>query len=278
MLSITLPAPAKLNRFLHLVGQRADGYHELQTIFQFVDLCDELHFTLRKDSKITLNCNDHSISIDSNLVLQAANLLQRSNKHGSGIDIVLNKRIPHSAGLGGGSSDAATTLLALNKLWKLNLNTEQLCKLGLQVGADVPIFIQGKSAWAEGIGEKITPLELPPAWFVILVPNVKVPTVEIFYDKKLTRDTTRCTISPSLIDTGHNDCETVVRKRYPEVGKAIDWLDQFATTRMSGTGGAVFAPFTELSDAMDVIQQVPDDIKGFVVRGLNTSPVIRLLA
>tara|TARA_R110000868_G_scaffold380784_1_gene646936 strand:- start:107328 stop:108188 length:861 start_codon:yes stop_codon:yes gene_type:complete len=277
MESITLPAPAKLNRFLHIIGQRSDGYHLLQTIFQFIDFSDQLTFTLRKDHEITVNTDVTEIANKNNLVVRAAQLLQQSDAERMGVDIIIDKKIPIGGGLGGGSSDAATTLLALNKLWDLNLSIDQLCEIGLQIGADVPVFVRGKTAWADGVGELLTTMELPETWFTVIVPPVHIATAEIFCDNKLTRDTAICTISPSLVETGHNDCERIVRKRYPEVGKALDWLSKHAQARMTGTGGCIFANFDDMATALDVVEQLPKEFSGFVAKGVNESPVLAQL-
>lgn len=277
MEKLTLPAPAKLNLFLHINAQHANGYHELQTIFQFIDYCDELSFTPRSDREIHLHAKIAGVSTHNNLISRAARLMQQHDKKRRGIDIHLKKIIPLGAGLGGGSSNAATTILALNHLWDLRLTLSQLIKLGLQLGADIPVFLQGQACWAENLGEQITPLQLPTPWFVVVVPPVNISTAEIFCDSKLTRDTPKTDISLSLLETGENDCQPIVMRRYPEVAQALNWLNQFSTAQMTGTGGAVFARFESEAQANEIIEQLPSTFKGFVTQGLNTSPLLTAL-
>lgn len=267
-------APAKLNLFLHIVGRRSDGYHLLQTVFQLLDYCDELTFTLRDDNQIT--CNDlESVPAQNNLVIRAAKLLQQTSQ---GVDIKIQKRIPAGGGLGGGSSNAAATLLALNKLWQLHLSKTELCRLGLQLGADVPVFISGKSAWGEGIGEQLTPIELPERWYVVLIPAFSIPTKEIFTAAELTRDTSPITIRAFLTDDRllKNDCEKVVRQRYPDIASALDWLAQFAPSRLTGTGSCIFAAFEHKEQALTVEKQIKTPWKGFVAKGINESPLVKI--
>lgn len=273
MNTLTLPAPAKINRFLHIVGQREDGYHELQTIFQFIDLADELSFTLRNDRKIVMKTVLNGVSDRDNLVLRAAHALQEAVSRTQGVEISLTKNIPIGGGLGGGSSDAATTLVALNQLWQTKLSITQLIQIGARLGADVPIFIHGHSAWAEGIGDQLTDIILPETWLVLIAPPVKVSTAEIFFNKSLSRDTSRCKMSASLIDLGHNDCEPVVRQSYPEVAKALDWLNELAPARMTGSGGCIFAPVDSQQAALEIVQQAPENYQGFAVKALNISPL-----
>ncbi|MEX2334629.1 MAG: 4-(cytidine 5'-diphospho)-2-C-methyl-D-erythritol kinase, partial [Pseudohongiella sp.] len=233
---ITLPAPAKLNLFLHITGRRSDGYHTLQTLFQLLDYGDELRFSLRTDGQLRLTCNDTSLSNNDNLVLRAAGLLRQTLNIKTGADIHLIKRIPAGAGLGGGSSDAATALLALNQLWQGGLSRTRLAELGLQLGADVPVFVFGNSAWAEGIGEELEPVTLAEQFFVVLTPACHVTTGTIFSHQQLTRDSTAIKMCAFLAGQSRNDCETLVRKLYPAVDAALDWLSQFAPARMTGTG------------------------------------------
>lgn len=287
MQTLSLVTPAKLNRFLHIVGRRTDGYHELQTIFQLVDYCDTLHFNVRSDNKITLAVQKDPEAVvyqpslaanNHNLVLRAANLLQHSNVQRLGVDITLLKRIPLGGGMGGGSSDAAATLLALNKLWNLNLSIQELVYLGQQLGADVPCFIRGRSAWGEGIGEQLTTLDLPKRYFLVLVPPVQISTIEIFCDEQLTQTTPKCKIALSLLESGHNDCEAVVRRLHPEVGAALNWLRQFTAAHLTGTGCCSFAAFADKSTAQTIAQQVPSHWEHFITAGLNVSPVQQQLA
>lgn len=275
--TITLPAPGKLNLFLHVTGQREDGYHELQTIFQFIDRCDTLRLVTRDDHKIILHSKMHGVPTEENLCVRAAKEMQKHDRKRRGIDIYLEKHIPIGGGLGGGSSDAATTIMGLNTLWDLQLPPNQLLQLGVQLGADVPVFIQGKSCWAEGIGDIMTPLELPEPWYVVLVPPVTVPTAEIFFDNQLTRDTRKSKMSTSLVESGHNDCEAVVIRRYPEVGAAIEWLNQYGKARLTGSGGCVFAAFADEQNAAKIAETVAAPFKAFVTKGQNASPLLKAL-
>ena len=273
MKTLSLLAPAKLNLFLHITGQREDGYHNLQTIFQFLDYNDTLHFKLRNDGEIRVNSKIPHIAREDNLVFRAAKLIQQQTNKRQGVDIDLVKILPMGAGLGGGSSDAATTLVGLNHLWDLKLSTQDLLNLGKQLGADVPVFINGKACWAEGIGDIMTPMKLPEPWFLVLIPPVHVPTVEIFCDKELTKDTVKQTMSPSLLETGVNDCQAVAVRRYPDIGQALDWLNQFSKAKMTGTGACVFAAFESQEKAVEVLEQVQSPLKGFVAKGVNKSPL-----
>lgn len=274
MPDLILPAPAKINRFLHIVGQRPDGYHLLQTLFQFIDLNDVLEFTLHHSREVRLNSTIPGISAANNLVLRAAQALQAASSTGQGVDISLKKQIPIGAGLGGGSSDAATTLLALNQLWDLRLSTETLMSIGVKLGADVPIFIRGQSAWAEGIGEEFTDITLPEGWIVLVLPDAQINTAEIFFDKALSRNTAPCRMCASLIETGHNDCEPVVRQRYPQVAEALDWLNDFAPARLTGTGACIFAPVESQAAGAKIVEQLPKTCKAWVLRTLNRSPAL----
>jgi 4-diphosphocytidyl-2-C-methyl-D-erythritol kinase len=277
MKKLILPAPAKLNLFLHINSQRDDGLHELQTIFQLLSYGDSLSFTLRNDKAINLNSRIPGVSTENNLVMRAAKLMQQHDKKRRGVDIVLTKRLPLGSGLGGGSSDAATTLHALNDLWEIDMPISMLLKLGLQLGADVPVFVQGQSCWAEGVGELITPMTLPEPWFVVISPQVSISTAEIFFDKQLTRDTPKQTMSSSLIETGENNCQAVVLQRYPEVAEALNWLNRFGTAQMTGTGGCVFARFIDKDEAQAVLDELPKNYKGFIAQGLNQSPLLTSL-
>jgi 4-diphosphocytidyl-2-C-methyl-D-erythritol kinase len=266
------PAPAKLNLFLHVTGRRADGYHELQTIFQLIDLTDTLSFTVRPDGRLERPEGPRDVPPEADLTLRAARALKEATGTPLGATIHVHKRIPLGAGLGGGSSDAATTLLALNELWGCGLTLAELARLGLPLGADVPVFVQGSSAWAEGVGERLTPVELPERWYLIIYPGVGVSTREVFQSPELTRNSPLITIRAFFDSGGRNDCEPVVRARAPEVADALDWLARFAPARMTGTGACVFAVFGSAAEAERLAAQVPDRWMSFVARGLNTSP------
>ncbi len=268
------PAPAKLNLFLHITGRREDGYHELQTVFQFIDLCDQLRFELREDGVITRPEGANGVVVEDDLVTKAARLLQRQCDTPLGADIFVEKWIPMGGGLGGGSSDAATTLVALNQLWECGFSIDTLAALGLQLGADVPVFIHGVSAWAEGIGEIITPVEPDEPWYLVVSPEVAVSTVEIFQSKELTRNTPKAKIRGSLPDGGRNDCEPVVISRFPEVGRALRWLSRFGEARMTGSGSCLFVALENRAAAGAVLGQLPGEWKGFVVKGVNRSPLL----
>ena len=273
MTSRDWPAPAKINLFLHIVGHRADGYHLLQTAFQFLDFGDSLRFTPRADGAIRRLNPLPAVPEEQDLTVRAALLLQQAGGVSLGADIALEKRIPLGAGLGGGSSDAATTLVALNCLWGLNLTRDRLAELGLRLGADVPVFVFGHAAWAEGVGERLTPLDPPEPWYLVLVPPCHVSTGEIFAAPELTRNAAPLKIAAFLSGAGTNLCEPVVRRRYPEVGEALDWLGKYAPARMSGTGAAVFAAFQAEVEARAVQAQVPAPWRAWVARGMNVSPL-----
>lgn len=272
----TFPAPAKLNLFLHVIGRRQDGYHLLQTVFRFLDFSDQLSFRLRADGMIKLHNPITGVPEDKDLCVRAAKLLKHKTGTGQGVDIFLQKQIPMGGGLGGGSSDAATTLLALNQLWELHLNRDRLLELGLQLGADVPVFIFGQNAFAEGIGEKLSAIELPPAWYLVLVPSVQVSTAEVFASKELTRNTIPIKIPPFSVWHGHNDLELVVCRTYPEVARCLEWLKRLENTTitaMSGSGACVFAEFATGLAAQTAFEQIPGDMKGFVAKGLDCHPM-----
>lgn len=270
---LTLPAPAKLNLMLHITGRREDGYHNLQTLFQFLDHGDQLHFERLSSSKITINSNLSNVASEDNLIYRAARLLQQHSTCTSGARITLDKVLPMGAGLGGGSSDAATTLIALNQLWQLNLSLTELAELGLTLGADVPVFVRGHAAWAEGVGDQLTAVDLAEPWYLVLVPDCHVSTAEIFSHKQLTRNTSAITIATALKGGGRNDCEAVVSMLYPQVRQAISWLNRFAAAKMTGTGASVFAEFPTQHQAQQVLAQLPDTLQGFVARGENISPL-----
>ena len=271
------PAPAKLNLFLHITGRRDDGYHLLQTVFQFLDFGDELMFMPRQDGLIRRLSDVPGVPAEQDLVVRAARLLKQQAGPDAGVDIEINKRLPMGGGLGGGSSDAATTLVALNRIWSVGLSIEQLAALGLQLGADVPVFIHGQAAWAEGVGEVLIPVELPEVWFVVLIPPVNVSTAKVFSDPRLIRDCPAITIRDFLSGQGGNVCEPLVREGWPEVDAAIRDLSEFAETRMTGTGACVFAAFEEESKAQLAWQRLSEKWSGFVARGNNTSALRQVL-
>ncbi|WP_198263682.1 4-(cytidine 5'-diphospho)-2-C-methyl-D-erythritol kinase [sulfur-oxidizing endosymbiont of Gigantopelta aegis] len=266
-------APAKINRFLHITGQREDGYHELQTVFQFLDHCDELSFTIRSDNKILHQNPLAGVKPEDDLTVRAAKLLQHDASATQGVEISINKRLPMGGGLGGGSSDAATTLVALNELWQLNRSTDELAKLGVQLGADVPIFVHGYAAWAEGVGERLSEIELDEPWFVVVVPSVSVSTAAIFSHPDLPRHCALITQNEFLSGKGTNVCELIVREKYPQVEQAIQFLAQFSPARMTGTGACVFAALDSEQKAKKILGQIPAKMTGFIARGKNKSPL-----
>ncbi|OOZ37776.1 4-(cytidine 5'-diphospho)-2-C-methyl-D-erythritol kinase [Solemya velesiana gill symbiont] len=268
------PAPAKLNLLLRVVGRRQDGYHLLQTVFQFLDFGDRLRFRLRDDGQVRRLVELAGVPEARDLVVRAARLLQEEAGITLGADIELDKRLPMGGGLGGGSSDAATTLVVLNKIWRAGLSTEHLAELGLTLGADVPVFVRGVSAWGEGVGEHLTPVELPEPWFLVLVPGCEVPTADIFGDPDLTRDSPRITIRDFLAGRVENDCIPVVCRRFPEVAEAMDWLAQ---PRLTGTGACVFAVFASEADALRVKEAAAGRYQAFVARGVNHSPLLKMV-
>jgi 4-diphosphocytidyl-2-C-methyl-D-erythritol kinase len=272
------PAPAKLNLFLHILGRRPDGYHELQTCFQFVDLCDEITIEVRADGQIRRTLDIPGLPERADLCLRAAHALKEATGSPLGADIGLLKRIPIGGGLGGGSSDAATCLVALNRLWGLHLSTDRLAALGLKLGADVPVFVRGRVAWAEGVGELLTPLYPPQAPvesnYLILKPNVFVSTAEVFQDPELTRNSAPITIHGFLASGGRNDCLGVVRRRYPEVAHALDWLSLFGSARLTGTGACIFLACETMDLGQEMMRKMPPEFEGFLARGLNDSPLL----
>src|SRR3989344_3420457 len=274
---LTLPAPAKLNLMLHITGRRADGYHELQTLFQFLDYGDELVLRPREDGQIRLLTELPGVDHDSNLIVRAARLLQRESGCALGADIQLTKRLPMGGGIGGGSSDAATTLVVLDHLWNTRLGEDRLAELGLNRGADVPVFVRGRAAFAEGVGERLQPVDLPEPWFLVIAPQVSVSTAEIFADPELTRNTPAITVRSLLAGGGHNDCQPVVEKRYPEVRNALSLLNKFVQARMTGTGACVFGSFPNEGEADKVRRQLPATLPSFVARGRNVSMLHRSL-
>lgn len=274
---LILPAPAKLNLMLHILGRREDGYHELQTLFQFLDHGDELGFALREDGVIRLHTEIDGVPHDSNLIVRAARQLQAQSGTPLGADIWLDKRLPMGGGIGGGSSDAATTLLGLALLWQLDWNEDRLAALGLSLGADVPVFVRGRAAFAEGVGEKLTPVELPEPWFLVAVPQVLVSTAEVFSDPELTRDTPPIKVRSLLEGGGRNDCQPVVEKRYSAVRNALILLNKFVPARLTGTGACVFGSFPNRDDADKVARQLPATLPSFVAQGANVSMLHRTL-
>ena len=267
------PAPAKLNLFLHIVGRRPDGYHELQTLFQLIDLCDTVAITVREDGVIERPVGPPGVAPEDDLVVRAARALQRATGSPLGASLRVIKRIPLGGGLGGGSSDAATTLLALNQLWDCGLSLDELATLGLPLGADVPVFVRGSSAWAEGVGERIRSVELPDRWFVVIHPGVGVATRDVFQAPELTRNSPVITIRAFFESGGRNDCEGVVRAKYAEVADALDWLSRYGDARLTGTGSCIFAACASAIDAERIAARVPDRWTSFVARGINLSPV-----
>lgn len=281
-MTLTLPAPAKLNLFLHITGRREDGYHCLQTLFALLDHGDTI--TFEPADGLYLHCDNAEVPCDnSNLILKAALALRDHTGCTQGARLHLQKRLPMGGGVGGGSSDAATALLGLNQLWNLGLSLDVLAELGLQLGADVPVFVLGKSAWAEGVGEQITPVSLPDAHFLVIHPQIHVSTARIFGDRELTRDTPISKLPASLeavlTRDFHNDCEAVAKKHFPEIGKTLDWLRQHTgNSRMTGTGACCFARLTGPQQGQQLLQQLPQHWTGFVARNRNTSPLHEALA
>lgn len=274
---LILPAPAKLNLMLHILGRRPDGYHELQTLFQFLDHGDELGFSLREDGEIHLRTEVPGVPHDSNLIVRAARRLQQASDTRLGADIWLDKRLPMGGGIGGGSSDAATTLLGLDHLWRTHLGEERLAELGLALGADVPVFVRGRAAFAEGVGERLQPVTLEEPWFLVAVPQVFVSTAEVFTDPELTRNSAPINLRSLLEGGSRNDCQPVVEKRYPEVRNALMWLNKFTSARLTGTGACVFGSFPNRDDADKVARQLPATLPSFVAKGSNISMLHRRL-
>ncbi len=272
------PAPAKLNLMLRIVGRRPDGYHLLQTVFQFLDRGDWLWFEPRADGAITRDSEVAGVPADADLTVRAARLLQRATGVRQGATIRIAKHLPMGGGLGGGSSDAATTLVALNHLWRTGLTLAELAELGLTLGADVPVFVHGRAAWAEGVGEQLTPVDLDESWFVVLAPACHIATGAVFNDPDLTRNSPPITITDFMTGAGGNDCEAVVYRRYPEVAAAARWLAQYGQSRLTGTGACVFAAFPEASSAERMLAWLPSGWTGFAARGCNRSSLHEHLA
>jgi 4-diphosphocytidyl-2-C-methyl-D-erythritol kinase len=267
------PAPAKLNLLLRVVGRRADGNHLLQTVFRFIDAADEMRFRVRKDGALVQETPIAGVAPGEDLCMRAAVLLQQAAQCRLGAEIHLDKRIPMGGGLGGGSSDAATTLLALNRLWGLGLKRGELIALGRRLGADVPVFVFGENAFGEGVGDRLTAVSLPPRWYLVLTPPVHVSTAEVFRDPELTRDSEPIKMADFSVAFGHNDLQAVVCRRHPEVARHLDWLGRFGNAVMTGSGACVFAEFDDEDAARDVIGRLPPDMRGFVARGLDRHPL-----
>ncbi|MGB3597673.1 4-(cytidine 5'-diphospho)-2-C-methyl-D-erythritol kinase [Pseudomonas neustonica] len=275
--TLSLPAPAKLNLFLHITGRRADGYHNLQTLFQFVDYGDTLHFSCRDDGQINLHTELPGVAPEDNLIVKAAKRLQTATRTSLGADITLEKRLPMGGGIGGGSSDAATTLVGLNRLWESNLSDDQLAAIGIALGADVPVFVHGKAAWAEGVGEKLTPVELEEPWYLVVIPPYSVSTAEIFSDQRLTRDTSPITLAAFREVGGRNDCLPVVAARYPEIRNTLILLNNYCEAKMTGTGSCLFGAFPNEREADKVRARLPATLRSFVAKGCNVSPLHQLI-
>ena len=271
MSPVTLPSPAKLNLFLHITGRREDGYHNLQTVFQLLDYGDSLTFTPNNSGKITISPNLDGVIAKDNLIVRAAKLLQQKTNCTQGCDIQIDKKIPMGAGLGGGSSNAATTLVGLNTLWQCGLAPETLADMGRELGADVPVFVHGNSAFAEGIGEQLTPQEIPEQWYLVVTPNVHVSTAEIFSNPQLTRNTSPIKIRALSGEQYRNDCQAVVEKLYPAVKQALEWIKDYNSPLMTGTGASVFCSFDNQAEAVKALELVPKQWNGFVARGVNRS-------
>jgi 4-diphosphocytidyl-2-C-methyl-D-erythritol kinase len=271
------PAPAKLNLFLHVVGRRPDGYHLLQSAFTLIDAADRLRFAVRDDGLVRRVSDLPGVEAEADLVVRAARLLQAQTGTSLGADIEVDKRLPLGGGLGGGSSDAATTLVVLNRLWGTGLSRPALQALGARLGADVPFFVFGRNAWVEGIGERLAPLALPPAWYLVLVPPVSVPTREIFQAPDLTRDTEALKMEDFSAHAGEarfrNDLEATVAARYPEVRRHLEWLAGHGGGRLTGSGACVFARFEDRASAERALRELPRPMTGFVARGLEEHPL-----
>ncbi len=273
----TWPAPAKINLFLHITRRRNDGYHELQTVFQFLDYCDYLQFKITEQSEVRLSDSIEGVNDNDNLIVRAAKLLQNYANVNRGVLISLDKKLPMGGGLGGGSSNAATTLVALNQLWKCQLSNDELAQLGLSLGADVPVFIHGRAAWAEGVGDELTAISPPEPWYMVISPNCHVSTAEIFSSPELTRDCRSITISRFLSGEGRNVCEDVVKKNYPPVAEALNWLSQYGSPKMTGTGACVFVDFESQQQAQKVLEILPENWQGFIAKGCNESPLTQCM-
>ncbi|WP_318460160.1 4-(cytidine 5'-diphospho)-2-C-methyl-D-erythritol kinase [Photobacterium leiognathi] len=272
------PAPAKLNLFLYITGQRPNGYHDLQTLFQFVDYGDTLTITPRRDNQILLTPAIEGVKTEDNLIYRAAEALRQAANCDLGADIRIDKILPMGGGLGGGSSNAATTLVALNHLWQTNRSVDELAEIGLKLGADVPVFVRGTSAFAEGVGEKLQPAEPEEKWFLVAKPDISIATVDIFTHPDLPRNTEKRSLEALLRGVYENDCEKIVRSLNPEVDQALSWLLEYAPSRLTGTGACVFSEFNTQEEANAILKILPDWLHGFVAKGVNTSPLMTALA
>lgn len=276
--TLELLSPAKLNLFLHITGRRADGYHNLQTLFQLLNYGDTLRFTPRNDGEVTLSPAIPGVDFEDNLIIKAVRLLQQQTGATLGVDIHLEKRLPMGGGIGGGSSNAATTLVALNHLWQCGLSQTQLQQLGLQLGADVPVFVFAQTAWAEGVGEALQAIEMPENWFLVVQPDCHVSTQQIFSHKDLTRDSPAIKVAAFLEQGGQNACQALVRRLYSQVDEALNWFaDHGYQAQLTGTGACVFTQFATAEAAQNVLRSLPKHLLGFVAQGVNQSPLYNLL-
>ena len=273
MISITLPSPAKLNLFLHILDRREDGYHNLQTLFQIIDYGDKLSFSVNKQPEINLISSIENVAPQDNLVFKAARAIQQATNCRWGCDIQLDKKIPIGAGLGGGSSNAATALVGLNSLWQCDLSLDQLAEIGCELGADVPVFVKGFSAFAEGIGDKLTPISLDEFWYLVVTPKIKVSTEQIFCHSELTRNAQAIKIRALSEELYRNDCQSVVETLYPQVKQVLDWLQRYGNPLMTGTGASVYCRFDSEQEAKQAQKTVPTSWNSFVAKGVNQSPL-----
>jgi len=274
VISLGWPAPAKLNLFLHITGQRQDGYHLLQTVFQFIQLIDVIDFTILESGLVRRSSISLKIDERDDLVIKAAQKIKKRSGSKLGVDISVKKNIPIGGGLGGGSSDAATTLVALNELWQTGLSIDELSEIGLSLGADIPFFINGNAAWAEGVGDKLTPINLDECFYLVIYPNCSISTKAVFEASDLTRNTPRITIRDFRDGNGKNDCELYVRNHYHDVTEALDWLGEYASSKLTGTGACLFAQFSDENEANEVKYKLPTKWQGYVVKGINKSPLL----
>jgi 4-diphosphocytidyl-2-C-methyl-D-erythritol kinase len=272
------PSPAKLNLFLYITGRRENGYHDLQTLFQFLEYGDDISICANHSGEITLSTPLLGVALTDNLIWKAATALKKETNCRYGAEISINKILPMGGGIGGGSSNAATVLVALNYLWQTNLSDNELAKIGLTLGADVPVFIHGQAAYAEGVGEQLSPVDVEEKWFLVVRPDVAISTAEIFAHPDLTRNSKKQSLETLLSTPFRNDCEKIVRLIYPEVDKQLSWLLQYAPSRLTGTGSCIFAEFSHEKEAKAVYTQLPDNLSAFISRGLNRSPLKERLA
>ena len=277
MISLGWPAPAKLNLFLHITGQRQDGYHLLQTVFQFIQLIDVIDFTILESGLVRRSSTSLKIDERDDLVIKAAQKIKKRSGSKLGVDISVKKNIPIGGGLGGGSSDAATTLVALNELWQTGLSIDELSEIGLSLGADIPFFINGNAAWAEGVGDKLTPINLDECFYLVIYPGCSISTKSVFEASDLTRNTPRITIRDFYKGRVKNDCESYIRNHYSNVAEALDWLEGYAPSKLTGTGACLFAQFSDEKKANKVKNKLPEKWQGFVTKGINKSPLLERL-